>query len=46
MGLMAMLTFWVLFVLAILFVIGSAGAMRYFGNRSLPPRKEKNKDDQ
>ena len=34
-------TFLIVFVLVILFVIGTASAMRYFGNRSLPPKKDK-----
>ena len=36
-----MKTFWILLILALLFVIGSASAMRYFGNRSLPGNKSK-----
>jgi len=38
-----MKTFLILFVLALLFVIGSAGAMRYLGDKSMP--KKNKKDD-
>jgi hypothetical protein len=35
--------FWLLFILALLFVIGSAGALRYFGNK---PTADKKNDPQ
>ena len=38
-----MKVFLILFALALLFVIGSAGAMRYLGNKSVT--KKDNKDD-
>jgi len=38
-----MKTFLILFVLALLFVIGSAGAMRYLGDKRIP--KKNKKDD-
>ena len=41
-----MKTFIIVFILALLFVIGSASAMRYFGNRSLPPGKDVDKRDE
>ena len=34
-----MKTFWILLILALLFVVGSASALRYFGNKSMPPSK-------
>jgi len=39
-------TFWIVFILVLLFVIGSASAMRYFGNRSMPPSKPDKKHRQ
>ena len=36
-----MKTFLILFVLALLFVIGSAGAMRYLGDKSMPNKDKK-----
>jgi flagellar basal body-associated protein FliL len=36
-----MKTFIILFVLALLFVIGSAGAMRYLGDKSMPKQDKK-----
>lgn len=40
-----MKTFIILFVLALLFVIGSAGAMRYFDRKNVPGRSRKNVPD-
>jgi len=42
-----MKTFIIVFALVLLFVIGSASAMRYFGNRSMPAKKdpEEEKDE-
>jgi len=34
-----MKTFLIVFILAILFVVGSAGAMRYLDRRRIPPKK-------
>jgi hypothetical protein len=42
-----MKTFWIVFILVLLFVIGSASALRYFGNRPmrpLPPAKKQQDD--
>lgn len=33
--------FLLLFALAILFVVGSAGAMRYLGNKTMPEQNKK-----
>lgn len=40
-----MKTFLLLFILAILFVVGSAGAMRYL-DRRIPPKKKKDDEQQ
>ena len=40
-----MKTFWIVFILALLFVIGSASALRYFDNKNLPPARRAEKKD-
>ncbi len=40
-----MKTFIILFVLALLFVIGSAGAMRYLGDKNMPKQDKKNDNE-
>lgn len=40
-----MKTFLIVFVLALLFVIGSASAMKYFGNPKPKDKKIEKKDD-